>query len=867
MSSNAQPKSPAAQHSLLLACGLMLVVPMALAKPAPPAEPDGPVWEGWQPMAEGFIARRKVPAKHKQPVAERATGERSVGVAPVAQSAAGVAPTARSSAATIAPSTLMASATAEPAVWLYTDQPGLHAVSLEQLAQASGLREADWRRKASRGEISITNRGKGVSWDWDASQGGRVLFAAEDYESFLAEGNAYRLTQTDKADPLSMTSRQGRNPKGNGDPTSFREQLHLEQEGDMLFSFTWVAPDDPDARYAYWATRRTGTKIEVELDIPEPAPTGQGELVIRLQGLTDVDSVPDEHRVVAKLNGVAIGETRWDGLAAHDLVARVDQSLLNSNGTNQLTIEASADTVCPAAPKPCSAQALAWVDVAYDRQPVAGDDGQVWLRETAGGLQAVSGFAGRSIMVIESPVEGGVVRKDVRTYRDGNGWAVAFEAKPGVDYLVAETTSFIAPMADGRSIADLLSPTNAANYLIIAAREFPQTAAALAAYREPTHGPARVVWLDEIFKAFGDGLEEPVAISRFMAYADEHWTVAPTWLTLVGKGSLDRKNRQGYDDNYLPIAMTSTPWALAESDHALLGDPSGGTRRALGRLPLVDDADGVAYVDKLMAYEGQFTADGVRTAVVAADRPDDAGEFHVDAGALGDQLGDLGFSPVARLFHPNQAVRSSLQSDDTWEAGIISYSGHGSALRLGLGAVLMNVADATALSNSDHYALFSALTCGAGSYAMPGSASLGTAMVLNPSGGAIAAMAPSGLSLNTDAHRLGAAFVDRLYGEGLSLGEALRNAKADTEGEISDFMPALYSITGDPGFLQPSPLRDACTTTGVERRVARPDGRAAALKGFVSSGRVLWRCKVTIALVLERQRVSAGRGLSERRRG
>lgn len=803
MSSNVHPKSPAAQRPLLLACGLTLVIPMALAKPAPPAAPEGPVWEAWTPMAEGFMARRKVPAKHEHPMAERGVPHESSSPVPGARSVAAVAPVAVSSLAAAVPRPEMASAASEPAVWLFTEQPGLHAVSIEALAEQTGVREADWRLKARRGEISITNRGNGVSWSWEPSKGGHLLFAAEDYETFLAEGNAYRLTQTEEADPLAMTDRRGPNPKSDGDAIPFRERLHQEEEGDMLFGFTWVTPDDPDARYAYWATRRTGSPwpmIEVALDIPEPASTGVAGLVIRLQGLTDIDSVPDEHRVVAKLNGVEIGSTRWDGLEAHDLVAQVDQSVLNSSGENQLTIEAAADTVCPAAPKPCSGQALAWVEVAYDREPVAGDDGQVWLRQASGGLQKVSGFMSRDVLVIESPVSGGVVRKDVRTRRDGDGWEVTFEAEPGADYLVAEMTALLAPTLDGQPVADLLSPANAANYLIIAAREFPETAAALAAHREATHGPARVVWLDEVYKTFGDGLEEPVALSRFMAYADERWDVAPIWLTLIGKGSFDRKNRQGYDDNYLPIAMTSTPWALAESDHALLGDGTGGTKRAVGRLPLVDDADGLAYVAKLIDYEGQFAADSVREAVVTADRPDDAGAFHDDARLIGDQLEALGFLPVSRFFHPDPAVRKQLQSNDTWAAGLISYSGHGSGSRLGKGSTLMDIADAAALRNSSHYAVFAALTCSAGSHAMPGTASLSTTMVLNHSGGAIAAMAPSGLSLNTDAHLLGAAFFSRLYGGGgLSLGEALQAAKADTEGAISDFMPALYSITGDAG--------------------------------------------------------------------
>ena len=430
------------------------------------------------------------------------------------------------------------------------------------------------------------------------------------------------------------------------------------------------------------------------------------------------------------------------------------------------------------------------------RWPTRGKSGCV---SVAGGVQAVSGFAGKEILVIESPVRDAVVRKDVKIYRSGSGWAVAFAAKAGSDYLIAETSSPLTPVVDARAQADLMSAKNAADYLIIAPREFSATATALAAHRSSSYGAVKIVWLDDIYKAFGAGREDPFAIGRFMDHVGTKWASAPAAVVLVGKGSLDRKDTMGYGDNFLPILMTSNPWALAESDARLLGDESGARGSAIGRLAITNDAEGLAYVAKLKAHEAQLGASAAFGAVVVADNADSGGDFHQAADGLASQLEGLGSSPITKLYHPEQAVRTSLIQSGTWETGIVTYSGHGSETQIGNSTEKFIAAgDAAALSNTN-YPVFAALTCAAGSDALPGTRSLASALVLNPKGGAIASLAPSGLSLDSDAHVLGAAFIDQLYGAGNTIGDALAGAKLDTSDEIEAFMGPIYSVVGDPG--------------------------------------------------------------------
>lgn len=756
--------------NLVIVCGLMLAaIPQVMADPAPQARgnPHGTVWEEWQPLAEGFVARRRVPERlglskeKRRPAATQVHAQPGRGRRSWEQLS----------------------------LWLCTDAPGLYSVSLAEVSAETGIKVNQLHGAANSGRLSFLNNGAPVSWYYDAARR-RLLFAGETYATFYAEGNAYQLRQTQRPDPQRMTTRgKSRSRVSAGLQTPFREVLHFEEEKDMMF-FLWLNPSNPDARYWFWdyLFGSARPQIQIPLHIPHPADHGMANMRIRLYGWTDLYP-GDDHRVYAELNGYEVGSVlSWDGLNPAELVVDFDQALLNADGVNILTLHGDQ-----------GGQFLESIGVAYDRLPVA-ENGRLWMRNVPQGGQEVIGFTNSDIVVIESPVRKAVLRRDINVYQDGGGgWAVAFDAKPGSDYLITEESSLLTPVLDAREQANLTASGNAAHYLIIAPREFSETAQALAAHRQGLYGFVEIVWLDDIYKSFSAGRVDPFAIGRFMDHVQTQWAMAPSVVTLVGKGSADRKNRMGYGDNFLPVLMTSNPWALAPSDARLLGFEDGLEPFAIGRLPITNDAEGLAYVDKLLAHELQPGGAPAYLAVVVADNPDDGGDFHADADRLASQLTGLGFPSVTKLYYPADAVRADLTPTATWESGFISYSGHGSVTQLGNHREnFLNVNDAALLQNAT-YPVFAAITCSAGLDAYPGTRSLAAALVLNPGGGAIAALAPTGLSLNADAHILGRAFIEHLFGGYGTVGEALTAAKQETRGQINGFMAPMYPLIGDPG--------------------------------------------------------------------
>ncbi|HOT01253.1 MAG TPA: hypothetical protein PLY66_09635, partial [Acidobacteriota bacterium] len=408
-------------HRLLpvVVCGLVLAISPVMAESAPPASANSHelVWDAWQPLAGGYMARRRVPARLELPVEARR------------------APATQSRTQTDA----FNKASSELSLWLYTGVPGMYSVDLNEVAAETGISLKLLQATAKSRRLSLTNAGRSVPYYYD-SEYQRLLFAGEAYTTFYTDENAYRLVTSKKPHPYLISAvnvRPTELPPGQSQP--FREVLQYAEETDMMYS-TWLYPGDPDARYWFWDYLYGSSRPQIQLSVhvPNPAPDGTARLRVKLHGFTNLYP-GDEHRVYAALNGVPVGsELVWDGLAPAELVAEFNPSLLHADGENTLTLHSGYD-----AAHPNPGQVLESVAVEYDRLPVA-TDGQLWLRDATQGFQEVTGFSSPDILVVESPVQNAVLRSDAYIHPSDDGtWAVTFKARSGKDYLIAEAPAFL----------------------------------------------------------------------------------------------------------------------------------------------------------------------------------------------------------------------------------------------------------------------------------------------------------------------------------------------------------------------------------------------------------------------------------------
>ncbi len=814
-------------RALNIACSSLIVIFASLISQAVSANTaDSDVnqqWSDWVPMAEGMMARRREPAMLEQPRSQRKLANVQRNERKVQRQIKRLKRKAEATDFDSLESLEVVSLEAElrslqsrgsgnklwaleqaqqseknngqgrnrRSLWMYTSDEGVYASAVEDLAETMGRSAKHLRRQLTAGSFALYNDGREVAFYFDA-EADEILFVGQSYETFFTDENAYKLV-SDSRPSVEMALIESAAATTIGDFAPFTESLVFEEEPDFNYA-TWSVADEQDADYWWWDFMQQDFRelLPITLSIPNPYSTGTAEVRVTMRGFTDIVDGPDHH-VTAELNGTPIGAAViWDGFDQVVLEASVDQSLLNPSGDNTLTLY-QHDT------GGFSGQWLDQIEVDYLREPVAAN-GKLWLHNVSGGAQLVSGLASDDIIVIEAPTGNSVLRKDLHIESDGlGGFQVIFDATSDTDYLVVESSAVDNPIMELDVPGNLARNRNEANYLIIAPQEFIGTANALADYRAGTFGAVQVVLLQDIYQEFGVGREDPYVLAEFMQYVQGNWRVPPSMVVLIGKGTLDHKDRMGYGDSFMPTLMTTTPWSLAASDSRLLGPDSGRTM-AIGRIPVTNDAEGLAYVEKVMAYENNLSSGGENQAVLVADNPDVAGDFHSNSDSLAQRLVDeLGFDSVDKLYHPVDApLRDTLAESAAWETGYVSYDGHGTTSQIGdFQENFLNAVDAQSLTNSQ-LPLFTALTCTSGDFSAPASRSLASALVLNPNGGAIASMAPTGLSLDLDAQTMGNSLVDYLFQSIQPLGEAVRLMKVDTTGETPQFMQRIYSVVGDP---------------------------------------------------------------------
>lgn len=533
--------TPARMLGTVLAAMLLLTVSPAVQAEQSSIDSE---WSEWKPLSKGYAARRRVPAKIDNPLEERrleTVQERLFKVKQLQErilarettSDKGLAGQQKRLAKLDArlerlgkreERLLQRGSSTKPGLWFRTGSAGLYSVSIEDLSEELAIPAKKIKRKAKRGRMELTSQGNPVSWYFDRSTDS-ILFAGELYETFYTDRNAYqfKLGRTRMSQAMEVVD--GAPADSAGDAVAFTDSLTFEEEPDLNFS-TWSVASEPDADYWFWDYLHGGHRdlIEVPLAIPNPAPSGTAQIRVTMRGFTNLEP-GDEHQVYAELNGQPVGTMiSWDGFEEAQLIADFEQSLLNADGNNTLSLRNSyAEGTHPG-------QWLDQVDIEYSRMPVAAG-GVLRLHDVAGGTQVVSGFSSEDIIVIQSPAGSAAMLGDVQVDADDDGeWSVSFKAVAGADYLVVERSTINTPaitadngsaLAGQSNQAEYLinsskpaQQSNEADYLIIAPREFAGTAEALARYRHDRFAAVKIAWLDDIYNEFSYGLVDPAAIGR-----------------------------------------------------------------------------------------------------------------------------------------------------------------------------------------------------------------------------------------------------------------------------------------------------------------------------------------------------------------
>lgn len=688
----------------------------------------------------------------------------------------------------------------DEAVKLGVTKSGLYFVSSSTIASALGIGNKAAQTLIDRSGLQMSNQGNDVAWE-RAAHGGGLYFYGEALSTEYTDTNVYWL-RVGKG--TAMDDVNGKKPAAFTGDESYTAHVHVEKDVVPYPSIFY----NPDADFWLWDYVTTYPYLNASsktftIPSPDAAADGKATLRVAVQGTTDL-APGNDHLMKVYANDVELGEATWDGKNPEVLEVPVDQSLLASGRLDVKIVAGALPGV------PYSVFYIDHFDLDYARRYVASDN-MLELGANGNSVVTVGGFSTPAIHVLDvSNADKPVVlgNSSLNVQHGSAGFQVSFApGKSDGQYLAVAGDAILTPayvVAD--QVSHWKSSANSADYLIITPHALSDGAQALAAYRRNNGLTVDVAYLEDVYDEFNYGVVDPYAVRDFLKYAYSHWAKRPKYVVLIGKGSLDQKNVLGLDTDLFPVLLTGTPYGLFPSDNRF-ADVEGNDGRPdfiLARIPVVNSDELTAYVNKVKAYESNNDSGWARRAVLLADNPDDAGDFYKDSDEVAAHL-PSDFTAV-KVYYPAggsaAATRDELLSafNNPPGAALFNYVGHGGPSALGAER-FFQLADVAGLTNGDNLPIFAAMTCGVGNDAYPGFDALTDTLLLKTDGGAVAAFAPTGMSLDNHAHTLDLSLVDALYGQSAvpTLGEAAVKALDEAADQgMPRYMLDEYEIKGDP---------------------------------------------------------------------
>jgi len=665
---------------------------------------------------------------------------------------------------------------------LYATSRGLYSASFEQLFPGRP-------RGFAASQLRLERQGEPVGFHLEPSAdafgpGSRLSFFADKTAGstdFSAEV-AYELVRSKHGlrMPLVSVAPSGDLVSSPSTGTASFETNRFYQPGLLDAPDPWVWESLPSGTTRVRSFSLTGV---------EGAASGTAKLDVFLQGASESGQAVDHH-VSLSLSGVLVGEAQFAGKKPYRVSLSVPVSLLRE-GTNDLSLTNVADT---------GVASFAFLDrfsLAYPQASslAAGVFEGTWAES---GTASVSGVSG-ALAVLD--VTGG----RWLTGFEAAGGSLRFQAEAGRRYLAVSQEAQLSPRIARPEPSTLRATTNQADYLLIAPRAFLAAAEPLLQRRSDQGLHARAVSFEEIVEQFGHGQPSADAIRSFLAFAYHSWArPSPRYVALLGDSTYDPRNFIGSSQpSPLPAlwAKTSYLWTVSDPQLAAVNGEDSLPDIAIGRLPATTVEEAQTLVDKLLAWED--SAQGLSgAATLVADNPDLGGDFEANVGDIAQ--GFLQDRSPELLLLRELGAQTRPRILDALNAGLslLSYVGHGGAA-VWASENVWNSWDAASLQAQSRQPLLLTMNCLNGYFVAPAFDSLSESLLKPEGRGAIAAVSPSGLSLDGPAHEYHRAVMAEITsGRHARLGDALLAAQiAYGRSGLMPELLAIYHLLGDPAMM------------------------------------------------------------------
>ena len=341
------------------------------------------------------------------------------------------------------------------------------------------------------------------------------------------------------------------------------------------------------------------------------------------------------------------------------------------------------------------------------------------------------------------------------------------------------------------------------DYLVIGPKAFLQAAQPLLRYRRRQGLRVATASTEDIASEFGRGELTPDSIRELIAYTyHEGRGRKLRYVLLLGDATYDFKDYLGTGvSNHVPPFMIPTTylWTASDAAYAAVHGEDLLPDLAIGRLPAQSSEELDAMVDKILAFERRAPWLDAPS-VLIADNADRAGNFRADAEEIASTL--LANREIRRIYLDElgaAGARDAITRSFDAGASTVSYLGHG-GIHLWADENIFNTSQLERLSAQSQQPLLLTMNCLNGYFHFPYFDSLAESLLKPRDKGVVAAFSPSGLSLNTPAHRYHKALLQELlHGGHRRLGDAILAAQAryaDT-GAFPELL-SIYHLLGDP---------------------------------------------------------------------
>jgi len=512
-------------------------------------------------------------------------------------------------------------------------------------------------------------------------------------------------------------------------------------------------------------------------------------LKLRLQ------SVSWEHYINVYVNDKPLSDNAimWNSQAPYDMELIVDPSNFKDSGLNTLTIESVSGGLFY----------LDWFDVTYNRKYIAEYN---VIEFTGKNFFKLSGFASNQVSVYEISDHENVQKVNISVPKkiSESNFEVSFSSPYNDErtFMALTSDQKISPVIEPYIPSDITS--SPADYIIITHEDFADAIKTLADYRTQQGYEVLTVKVNDIYNAFGNGIETPHAIKAFLKYAYENWSTKPVYVVLVGDATVDYKDLSGYGDisgvkSYVPAYLYNYPglgevpsdnW-FADFDDDILPEVN------IGRIPAKFPDDVSSVISKIISHESSVA----KSTDVLLIADDDNPNFEGLSDSIAEIIALHGFTPqkvyqgeLQDGFKP--AIISVIDSNPL----VVNYTGHGAVSDWANN--VFSSGDVEGLTNTS-YPFVVALNCLNGYFVLGDEQpfpSIAEAFLLARDRGALAVFAASPWGYLSDHDPLAQELYSILFSEDITLGEAVTKAKAEAykKGEIMDDVVQTFIFFGDP---------------------------------------------------------------------